>query len=66
MSPNIAAQTAKRTEESTARVECQVCGNCTSRTTAMENDKQLPVLVDCDYSLVKSRCLKADIEIANH
>ncbi len=23
-------------------------------------------LVDCDYSLVQSRCRKADIEIANH
>ena len=27
---------------------------------------QYRLLVDCDYSLVQSRCRKADIEIANH
>jgi hypothetical protein len=25
-----------------------------------------PVVVDCDYSPVQSRCRKADIEIVNH
>ena len=38
---------------------------CVTPMTAMQNEKLLPDMVDCEYSLVQSQCRKADIEIAN-